>query len=45
MSLGGVVGTIELKNLTPIMKVFLVVGTLTHVGKNGSFGMGKYVIE
>ena len=45
MSLGGVVGTIELKNLTPIMKVFLVVGTLTHVGKNASFGMGKYVIE
>lgn len=45
MSLGGVVGTIELKNLNPIMKVFLVVGTLTHVGKNASFGMGKYVIE
>ena len=45
MSLGGVVGTIELHNLSPIMKVFLVVGTLTHVGKNASFGMGKYVIE
>ena len=45
MSLGGVVGTIKFKNLSPLMRIFLTVGTLTHIGKNASFGMGQYVIE
>lgn len=45
MSLGGVVGTIELSGLSPLLKVFLAAGTLMHAGKNASFGLGKYDLE
>lgn len=45
MSLGGVIGTIKFQHLSPLLRVFLASGTLTHIGKNASFGMGRYVIE
>lgn len=45
MSLGGVVGTLAFDNLSPALRVFLAVGLLTHVGKNASFGLGKYVFD
>lgn len=45
MSLGGVVGDLTLTNLTPTLRVFLAAGMLTHVGKNASFGMGRYILS
>lgn len=45
MSLGGVVGTLNFSRLTPALRVFLSVGTLYHVGKNASFGMGNYLFD
>ena len=41
MALGGVQGTIELANLTDEQRIFLVAGTITHIGKNAVFGLGK----
>lgn len=45
MTLGGVVGTMTLANVPPVFRVLLAVGELTHLGKNATFGLGKYEIE
>lgn len=45
MSLGGVVGSLELSGVSPPLKVFLAAGTLMHAGKNASFGLGRYDFE
>lgn len=44
MDLAGVKGQIILKNVDPVFYPFLELGTLSHVGKNASFGLGKYRI-
>lgn len=45
MSLGGVVGEMNFQGLTAICKLLLLAGTFSHVGKNASFGLGKYSIQ
>ena len=45
MSLGGVVGTMKFSGLAPIWRVLLAAGQLVHVGKNTTFGLGKYTIQ
>ena len=45
MSFGGVVGSIELCHLSPTWRIMLTLGLLTHVGKNSSFGLGRYRLE
>lgn len=42
MSLGGVVGSIEMEGLTVFQRTLLAVGQMIHVGKNATFGLGKY---
>ena len=42
MSLGGVVGTIQLREVPPALRTLLTVGQMVHVGKNATFGLGKY---
>lgn len=42
MSLGGVVGFIEMEGLTVFQRTLLAVGQMIHVGKNATFGLGKY---
>lgn len=45
MALDGVVGDIELSNLSEDLTYILQIGRWTHVGKNGTFGLGKYIIS
>lgn len=42
MSLGGVVGSILLHEVPPVLRTLLTVGQMLHVGKNATFGLGKY---
>ena len=42
MNLGGVVGSIKMENLTVFHRTLLAVGQMIHVGKNATFGLGKY---
>ena len=42
MSLGGVVGTWHLYNLTPALWSALWLGQWLHAGKNTTFGLGRY---
>jgi hypothetical protein len=45
MTLGGVVGTVELRgDLRPFAEL-LAVGQWLHIGKNASFGLGQYTLE
>lgn len=44
MDLAGIKGQIVLNNVDPVFYPFLELGTLSHVGKNASFGLGKYRI-
>ena len=44
MSLGGVVGAMKFSGLSPFWRTLLAVGQMTHVGKNATFGLGKYEI-
>ena len=42
MHLGGVSGSMTFRGLSPIWRTLLAAGEYTHVGKNASFGLGKY---
>lgn len=42
MQLGGVIGKWQLNHLTPQLMVYLNLGQWLHVGKNASFGLGRY---
>ncbi len=44
MTLRGLIGTIDLKDVREEAKILLLVGELIHVGKNTSFGFGRYRI-
>ncbi len=41
MTLGGVVGELQLENISPGLAALLRVATITHVGKATSFGFGR----
>jgi len=45
MSLGGLVGSVELKDVDENTYQLLKLGELVHVGKQTSFGLGKYSVE
>lgn len=45
MSLGGVVGKLHFSSLPYVARVLLAAGTFTHIGKNASFGLGKYSLQ
>lgn len=45
MNLGGVTGSIVLRDVPPEFRVLLAAGQLSHVGKNATFGLGRYRIE
>jgi CRISPR/Cas system endoribonuclease Cas6 (RAMP superfamily) len=44
MKLGGIIGEVvyegDLTNFVPLLKI----GELTHIGKNTTFGLGKYEV-
>ncbi len=42
MTLGGLTGRIYLKRVPPELLPFIYLGQWTHVGKESSFGLGKY---
>ncbi len=42
MNLGGYVGTVKLSNVPPLVLMFLKLGTYIHLGKNTSFGLGRF---
>ena len=44
MNIGGYIGELELKNISPIVRQFLDLGMYTHVGKNVTFGLGQFSI-
>lgn len=45
MNLDGVVGEAHFKNISPDLQILLRLGTWLHVGKNATFGLGRYSIE
>lgn len=45
MSLGGVLGTIKFNENVELIKDLLIAGELVHIGKNTTFGLGKYIIN
>ena len=45
MYLNGIQGEIELEQLEPETLGLLLAGELIHIGKNTSFGFGKYSME
>lgn len=45
MSLGGLVGKVTLRNLSPEQYAIVKLGSYLHAGRQTSFGNGKYYIE
>ncbi|GFR35918.1 CRISPR system precrRNA processing endoribonuclease RAMP protein Cas6 [Thermobrachium celere] len=45
MSLGGVLGRIEFNENIDVVKDLLIACELVHIGKNTTFGLGKYEIK
>ncbi len=45
MTLGGIVGSAVLRNVSPDVRAVLLMGSVVHVGKAGVFGHGQYVLE
>jgi CRISPR/Cas system endoribonuclease Cas6 (RAMP superfamily) len=45
MSLGGLLGEVELSNVDPYTYQLLKLGEIVQVGKQTSFGLGKYTME
>ena len=45
MTLGGVVGSVELQGESALFHPLLAAGQWLHVGKNASFGLGQYTLE
>lgn len=44
MSLGGIIGTVELESVDNAAKELLIAGELIHIGKSTSFGLGDYIL-
>ena len=45
MHLGGLVGSVVLRDVPPAIRAVLLAGSLVHVGKACVFGHGKYTME
>jgi hypothetical protein len=45
MTLGGIVGQVQFTNIPDLLWPMLYLGQWTHVGKNASFGLGRYILE
>ncbi|HXG59809.1 MAG TPA: CRISPR system precrRNA processing endoribonuclease RAMP protein Cas6 [Planctomycetota bacterium] len=45
MSLGGVIGTLRLRGALSAWRPWLVAGQWLHLGKNASFGLGRYELR
>ncbi len=45
MSLGGIAGSAELRNVPPALRAVLLLGSIVHIGKACVFGNGGYVLE
>lgn len=45
MKLGGILGKVILKNLSSEVYGLIKIGEIIHVGKQTTFGLGKYVVE
>jgi hypothetical protein len=45
MTLGGIVGHMQFTNIPDLLWPMLYLGQWTHVGKNASFGLGRYILE
>ncbi|MCM8762553.1 MAG: CRISPR system precrRNA processing endoribonuclease RAMP protein Cas6 [Candidatus Omnitrophica bacterium] len=45
MRLGGFTGTITYKGNLKEFLPFIKLGEIIHIGKNTSFGLGKYIIK
>lgn len=45
LKMGGLVGTITLSHLSPTLYQLLKIGEAVHIGKNTTFGLGKYQME
>ena len=45
MNLGGLVGSIVLRDVPPTLRAVLLAGSLVHIGKACVFGHGKYTLE
>ncbi len=43
MKLGGIVGSVTYKGNIAPFEPYLAIGSLLHIGKNSSFGLGKYI--
>lgn len=44
MNLGGIIGSVRLRDVTPALHALLLLGSLVHVGKACTFGHGRYEI-
>ena len=44
MSLGGIVGYLDLEDVSEETKKLLIAGELIHIGKSTSFGLGDYIL-
>ncbi len=44
MTLRGITGTVVFEDMPDDCLDYLIAGELTHIGRNTSFGFGKYVI-
>lgn len=45
MKLGGIIGTITYEGQLPPFLPFIYLGQFIHIGKNTTFGLGKYVVS
>jgi CRISPR-associated endoribonuclease Cas6 len=45
LQIGGLVGAITLENVSPLLYHLLLLGTDLHIGKQVSFGLGKYELH
>ena len=45
MNFGGNVGTLELHGVAGVLMPFLYIGQWVHVGKNATFGLGRYQLS
>lgn len=45
MSIGGLLGTASIEQLPPDLWPLLKLGTVLHIGKNATFGLGEYALD
>jgi hypothetical protein len=45
MKLGGLIGSVDYAGDLAVFIPFVALGAFLHVGKNSTFGLGKYRVE